>query len=170
MNDASPCAIDRTTPQDPIESLLQRDYNYRKSSIENTLGWKEKETLRVIKKLQPPHHSVNLSTSHTTTMADDTREPTPSPAPPRAPANIMPGGTAHTAGGQKADDSPSYVDVVRNLPSDYYLHFYQRPCVRDSQLTAISSGFAGYMVGAIMRSMLQCHQCGCGMLWCEAHD
>lgn len=85
-------------------------------------------------------------------MADDTRDATtPTPAP-RAPANIMPGGTAHTAGGQKADDSASYIDLVRQLPADYYLHFYQRPCVRDSQLTAISSGFAGYMVGAILRS------------------
>ena len=86
-------------------------------------------------------------------MADDTRDPAPAPAP-RAPANIMPGGTAHTAGGQKADDSVSYVDVVRHLPSDYYLRFYERPCVRDSQLTAISSGFVGYMVGAILRSTL----------------
>ncbi|KAJ4348417.1 uncharacterized protein N0V89_009791 [Didymosphaeria variabile] len=61
-------------------------------------------------------------------MADDTREPSaPTPPPPRAPANIMPGGTAHTAGGQKADDNVSYVDVVRNLPADYYLNFYKRP-------------------------------------------
>ncbi|KAF1973595.1 hypothetical protein BU23DRAFT_133400 [Bimuria novae-zelandiae CBS 107.79] len=84
-------------------------------------------------------------------MADDTRETNGTPAPPRAPANIIPGGTAHTAGGERVDDGVSYVDVVRNLPADYYLHFYQRPCVRDSQLTAISSGFAGYMVGAILR-------------------
>ncbi|KAL1602744.1 hypothetical protein SLS60_006165 [Paraconiothyrium brasiliense] len=62
----------------------------------------------------------------------------------------MPGGTAHTAGGQKADDNVSYVDVVRNLPADYYLNFYKRPCVRDSQLTGISSGFVGYMIGAVM--------------------
>lgn len=64
----------------------------------------------------------------------------------------MPGGTAHTAGGQRVDDQPTYVDVVRNLPMDYYLNFHKRPCVRDSQLTAISSGFVGYMVGAVIRS------------------
>ncbi|KAK7192856.1 hypothetical protein DPSP01_012932 [Paraphaeosphaeria sporulosa] len=85
-------------------------------------------------------------------MADDTREtPSTTPPPPRAPANIMPGGTAHTAGGQRVDDQPSYVDVVRNLPKDYYFNFHKRPCVRDSQLTAISSGFVGYMVGAVIR-------------------
>jgi hypothetical protein len=50
------------------------------------------------------------------TMADDTRQPDEQPAPrPRAPANIMPGGTAHTAGGEKTDSSPSYVDAVRSL-------------------------------------------------------
>ncbi|KAJ4290913.1 hypothetical protein N0V90_010109 [Kalmusia sp. IMI 367209] len=62
-------------------------------------------------------------------MADDTRESpnATSPAPPRAPANVMPGGTAHTAGGQRVDDNPSYIDVVRNLPADYYLNFHKRP-------------------------------------------
>jgi hypothetical protein len=86
-------------------------------------------------------------------MADDSREaPSITPPPPRAPANVMPGGTAHTAGGERANDHVSYVDVVRSLPADYYLNFHKRPCVRDSQLTAISSGFAGYMVGAVLSS------------------
>lgn len=85
-------------------------------------------------------------------MVDDTRDTNATPPPPRAPANIMPGGSAHTAGGQRAGEELSYVDVVRNLPASYYLRYYQRPCVRDSQLTAISSGFVGYMVAAVIRS------------------
>lgn len=65
----------------------------------------------------------------------------------------MPGGTAHTAGGERMDaPGPRYVDVVRNLPADYYLHFYTRPCVRDSQLTAIPSGAAAFGLALILRS------------------
>lgn len=68
----------------------------------------------------------------------------------------MPGGMAHTAGGERIENGPSYVDVVRNLPAEYYLNFHKRPCVRDSQLTGLSSGFVGYMLGAVMRSMYLC--------------
>lgn len=65
----------------------------------------------------------------------------------------MPGGTAHTAGGERIDgDGPRYIDVVRNLPADYYLNFYKRPCVRDSQLTGIGAGFVGASLAAVMRS------------------
>ncbi|KAF2634225.1 hypothetical protein P280DRAFT_414257 [Massarina eburnea CBS 473.64] len=102
-------------------------------------------------------------------MADDTRKsqsaPQPSPyippsAPsttdvlraPRAPANTMPGGTAHTAGGQRPDaEGLRYIDVVRNLPADYYLNFHKRPCVRDSQMTAIPGGFFVGCISAILR-------------------
>jgi cytochrome c oxidase assembly protein subunit 20 len=101
-------------------------------------------------------------------MADDTRKPTtPSTASPdeapsvasvareaRPPANIMPGGTAHTAGGERVDDKgPTYIDAVRSLPAEYYLTFYKRPCVRDSQLTGIGAGFVGGSIAAVMRSM-----------------
>jgi cytochrome c oxidase assembly protein subunit 20 len=66
----------------------------------------------------------------------------------------MPGGTAHTAGGERVDDKgPTYVDVVRNLPADYYLTFYKRPCVRDSQLTGIGAGFVGGSIAAVLKSM-----------------
>lgn len=90
-------------------------------------------------------------------MADDTRQTVDVNAQPpalRAPANIMPGGTAHTAGGQKTDDGgPSYVDAVRSLGPEYYLNFHKRPCVRDSQLQGIAAGFAGGSLAAIIGSM-----------------
>jgi cytochrome c oxidase assembly protein subunit 20 len=91
--------------------------------------------------------------------ADDTREPEAQTVaqaiapPPRAPANIMPGGTAHTAGGEKADaEGPSYVDVVRSLGPEYYMNFHKRPCVRDSQLQGLAAGFAGGSLAAIIGS------------------
>ncbi|PSN62479.1 hypothetical protein BS50DRAFT_603193 [Corynespora cassiicola Philippines] len=87
-------------------------------------------------------------------MADDTRQdetPAQAPTPPRGPANIMPGGTAHTAGGEKFGNEPSYVEVVKSLGPQYYLNFHKRPCVRDSQLTGIAAGFVGGSLGAIIR-------------------
>jgi hypothetical protein len=113
--------------------------------------------------------------AHTPTMADDTRQsPSSSEAAPtvqslitappaqppaqRAPANVMPGGTAHTAGGEKVDSAgPSYLDVARNLPADYYLNFHKRPCVRESQLTGIGVGFVGGSLAAVMRSTFYPH-------------
>ncbi|KAI8939431.1 hypothetical protein NX059_003211 [Plenodomus lindquistii] len=87
-------------------------------------------------------------------MSDDTRQTVDvnaQPAAPRAPANIMPGGTAHTAGGEKtADGGPSYIDAVRSLGPEYYLNFHKRPCVRDSQLQGIAAGFAGGSLAAIV--------------------
>ena len=90
-------------------------------------------------------------------MADDTRETvdaTAQPPRPRGPANIMPGGTAHTAGGEKTDGGGvSYIDAVRSLGPEYYLNFHKRPCVRDSQLQGIAAGFAGGSLAAIIGSM-----------------
>jgi hypothetical protein len=86
-------------------------------------------------------------------MSDDSQTTEAAPQRPKAPANIMPGGTAHTAGGQKHEDEPSYIDVVRNLGPEYYLNFHKRPCVRDSQLTGIGAGFVGGSIAAIARSM-----------------
>lgn len=84
-------------------------------------------------------------------MADDTRQPEETPRAPRAPANIMPGGTAHTAGGEKTSDAgPTYIDAVRSLGPEYYLNFHKRPCVRDSQLQGIAAGFAGGSLAAIL--------------------
>lgn len=89
-------------------------------------------------------------------MADDTRQAVDvnaQPAAPRGPANIMPGGTAHTAGGDKtADGGVTYFEVVRNLGPEYYLNFHKRPCVRDAQLQGIAAGFAGGSLAAIIGS------------------
>lgn len=90
-------------------------------------------------------------------MADDTRKPDETPAPrPKGPANIMPGGTAHTAGGKPVEDENlTYFQVVKQLGPEYYLNYHKRPCVRDSQLTGIASGFVGGSLAAITGSTLQ---------------
>lgn len=101
-------------------------------------------------------------------MADDTRQPQDAPAQtprPKGPANIMPGGTAHTAGGEKTDaEGPTYFDVVRSLGPEYYLNFHKRPCVRDSQLQGISAGFAGGSLAAILGSRFTLRR---GLLMCS---
>ncbi|PVH92666.1 hypothetical protein DM02DRAFT_619801 [Periconia macrospinosa] len=102
-------------------------------------------------------------------MADDTRQsqqaqqppPVPFEAPNAAdvartykgPANTMPGGTAHTAGGARPGDDAelTYFQAVRSLPLDYYLNFHKRPCVRDGQLTGIACGFLAGSLSFILR-------------------
>lgn len=109
-----------------------------------------------------PTYSKTLTQTHNTRrpsyhhiMADDTRQSNEQVAPrPRGPANVMPGGTAHTAGGEKTDSTgPSYVDAVRSLGPEYYLNFHKRPCVRDSQLQGLAAGFAGGSLAAVLGSM-----------------
>ncbi|KAF2177926.1 hypothetical protein K469DRAFT_696310 [Zopfia rhizophila CBS 207.26] len=79
----------------------------------------------------------------------------------------MPGGTAHTAGGTPADDNPSYFDAVKSLGKDYYLNFHRRPCVRDSQLTGIGSGFAFGGLAAVLRKPVYicCTYAWFGWIW-----
>lgn len=103
---------------------------------------------------QQDNRLSSLRFTHHTTMADDTRQPEEQVAPrPRAPANVMPGGTAHTAGGEKLDSAgPSYIDAVRSLGPEYYMNFHKRPCVRDSQLQGIAAGFAGGSLAGILGS------------------
>lgn len=87
-------------------------------------------------------------------MEDDTRQPEGQQQPPRpkGPANIMPGGTAHTAGGTKDDIGPTYFEVVKSLGPEYYLNFHKRPCVRDGQLNGIGAGFVGLSLAMILGS------------------
>ena len=91
------------------------------------------------------------------TMSEDSRSTVDInalPPKPRAPANVMPGGTAHTAGGEKTSDAgPTYIDAVRSLGPEYYFNFHKRPCVRDSQLQGLTAGFAGGSLAAIIGSM-----------------
>ncbi|KAF2122519.1 hypothetical protein BDV96DRAFT_481771 [Lophiotrema nucula] len=100
-------------------------------------------------------------------MADDTRDPDNDQprAQPKGPANTMPGGMAHTAGG-KTNEELTYFQVVRNLGPDYYLNFYKRPCVRDSQLNGIAAGFVGGGIAGILRRPVYiCTNWGVGT-WC----
>ncbi|ORY12702.1 hypothetical protein BCR34DRAFT_463964, partial [Clohesyomyces aquaticus] len=70
---------------------------------------------------------------------------------PKPPANMMPGGTAHTAGGTKPGNEMTYFQFVKTLGPEYYLEYYKTPCVRDSQLMGISALFAAMGVGAVLR-------------------
>ncbi|KAH3948082.1 cytochrome c oxidase assembly protein COX20 [Parastagonospora nodorum] len=101
-------------------------------------------------------------------MADDTRQSEEQVAPRlRAPANIMPGGTAHTAGGEKTDGGgPSYIDAVRSLGPEYYMNFHKRPCVRDSQLQGLAAGFAGGSLAAILGRPVRISSNWAVATWC----
>jgi hypothetical protein len=109
--------------------------------------------IHISKPLSP---TTTAQPAYYTTMSDDTRETVDInalPPKPRAPANTMPGGTAHTAGGEKTSDGgPSYIDAVRSLGPEYYMNFHKRPCVRDSQLQGLAAGFAGGSLAAIVGS------------------
>jgi len=64
----------------------------------------------------------------------------PKAQPSKAPenANLLAGGTEHTAGGKVPD-----VTLKNALPKwDDWSTFHRRPCVRDSLLTGMGSGFA----------------------------
>ncbi|KAF2197550.1 hypothetical protein GQ43DRAFT_444142 [Delitschia confertaspora ATCC 74209] len=94
-------------------------------------------------------------------MADDTRQSTqsitldapnaPVTGPPKTPANVMPGGTAHTAGGESANVDVTYWSALKTVRPSDYLTFHKRPCVRDGQMTGIGTGFAFGGVAAILR-------------------
>ncbi|KAF2018506.1 hypothetical protein BU24DRAFT_491458 [Aaosphaeria arxii CBS 175.79] len=96
-------------------------------------------------------------------MADDTRQPettqNAAQPPPKGPANIMPGGMTHTAGGKAAEAAQdlTYFQAIKQLGPGYYLNFHKRPCVRDSQLTGIGAGFiGGSLAGILRRPLMQC--------------
>lgn len=105
-------------------------------------------------------------------MADDTREQSMSPqgagkafagkqweeAQPvyKAPenANLMAGGTEHTAGGKVGD--VTLVDAAKSISRDDWTKFHRKPCVKDSLLTGIGAGAAMGGARAIWRSMACC--------------
>ena len=92
-------------------------------------------------------------------MADDTRQSqssrTPSegaiPPRPREPANIMPGGTANTAGGTSVDFTIG--DAVKSIKLEDFKTIHQKPCARDGLLTGIGSGFAVGGIAVVLGSM-----------------
>ncbi|KAF2738254.1 hypothetical protein EJ04DRAFT_409012, partial [Polyplosphaeria fusca] len=70
----------------------------------------------------------------------------------RPPANTLPGGMAHTAGGRKDEPEITYWSVVRQLGPEYYLTYHKRPCVRDSLLVGIPTGAViGGLAGVLRR-------------------
>jgi cytochrome c oxidase assembly protein subunit 20 len=106
-------------------------------------------------------------------MADDTRQsttaspaPTAYPAPTaqdtaqeavryRTPANSLPGGTAHTAGGEKFDDESLITKAVRTIKPEDFLNVPYQPCAKDSLMTGMLSGFAmGGLMGIVGRKRL----------------
>lgn len=76
-------------------------------------------------------------------MADDTRQ-SPSPKDrPSGPANLIPGGTVHTAGGSSATDSqPDLVSAAKTISWSDWSALPTKPCVKDSLLTGMGTGFA----------------------------
>ena len=97
-------------------------------------------------------------------MADDTRKPNtatekafageqwadaqPSYKPPEN-ANIMAGGTEHTAGGKTVD--VGLVDAAKTISKDDWTKLHRKPCVKDSLLTGIGAGAAMGGARAIWR-------------------
>ncbi|KAL0260677.1 hypothetical protein SLS55_004367 [Diplodia seriata] len=96
-------------------------------------------------------------------MADDTRQ-NPTAAPDAAPSgdpnvrhagkryesfvpaasgdnpNVMPGGTQHTAGGERIGDVNLSAGLKTIQPKDF-LEIHKYPCVREALLTSIGTGF-----------------------------
>lgn len=68
-------------------------------------------------------------------------------------ANLMAGGTEHTAGGKVGD--VTIVDAAKSIKLEEFTSFHKKPCVRDSLLTGIGSGFAIGSVRLIWKSMAQ---------------
>ncbi|KAK8156673.1 hypothetical protein IWX90DRAFT_510808 [Phyllosticta citrichinensis] len=95
-------------------------------------------------------------------MADDTRQTQPdsngtnatpssspkfvSPPPSGQSANIMPGGTQHTAGGEKLDPLTGNSLAQTFKPEDL-LKVHQQPCAREAFLAGIGGGVG---VGSLM--------------------
>ena len=55
-------------------------------------------------------------------------------------ANMMPGGTAHTAGGEKLEGSVTLGSALDSIKLEEFTTIHKKPCVRDSFLTGIGSG------------------------------
>lgn len=95
---------------------------------------------------------TNLPSTTPQTVAGTASVPSRMPAPP-ANANSMPGGTQHTAGGKASDVTLG--DAAKTITKDDWLVFHKKPCVKDSFLVGIGSGFAAGSLRAIWRGKLQ---------------
>ena len=77
------------------------------------------------------------------------------PQKPPENANLMPGGTQHTAGG-KVDEEVRLSDAAKTIKLEDWSNLPKKPCVRDSLLTGIGSGFAIGATRAIWRGTPIC--------------
>lgn len=66
-------------------------------------------------------------------------------------ANLMAGGTEHTAGGKVGD--VTFSDAVKSIKREDWDKFAQKPCVRDSLMTGIGAGASMGAVRAIWKGM-----------------
>jgi cytochrome c oxidase assembly protein subunit 20 len=66
-------------------------------------------------------------------------------------ANLLPGGTQNTAGGQVK--AVSAVDAAKTIKLEEFKEIHKKPCVRDALLTGMGSGFAMAGVRALMGGM-----------------
>lgn len=64
-------------------------------------------------------------------------------------ANMIPGGTEHTAGGRAVDVTIG--DAAKSIKKEDWSTFHKKPCVKDSFMLGIGSGFAMGSIRAIWR-------------------
>lgn len=67
-------------------------------------------------------------------------------------ANMMPGGTENTAGGQTKDIGLG--DAIESIKMEDFTVIHKKPCVRDALMTGIGSGFGIGGVRALLGGML----------------
>jgi len=80
-------------------------------------------------------------------------EAAPSYKPPEN-ANLMPGGTEHTAGGKARD--VGVMDAAKSIKLEDWNDLPKKPCVRDSFMTGIGAGFSMGAIRAIWRGTILC--------------
>lgn len=66
-------------------------------------------------------------------------------------ANLMPGGTENTAGGQTKEIGLG--DAFESIKAEDFSEIHKKPCVRDSFMTGIGSGFGIGGVRALFGGM-----------------
>ena len=67
-------------------------------------------------------------------------------------ANLMPGGTENTAGGQTKEIGVG--DALESIKLEEFTEIHKKPCVRDALMTGIGSGFGIGGVRALIGGML----------------
>lgn len=73
-------------------------------------------------------------------------------SPPVRPenANVLPGGTENTAGGQQ--QAITVADAARSIRLKEFKELHKKPCVRDAALTGIGTGFGVGGLAAVLGS------------------